>query len=280
MKILTFFQNIDIPNYTNNLLLKTIQERGHEITNLQSSSLLTIPFPFNGTLIYDREIIDLSNFNAVAMLGRGKVSRYLYDMLKPHIPTFINPYSKAIMDDKISTSILLSNNGINVVDSLFSTGEIDRASCLSLSEFVVEKPVDGKRGIGVVLHKEDIPPIEGKIAQRYIDCNGSDERWLIVNGKIVCAETRHSRNPKKEFRSSLSAGGYATPLEATEEMQELAKRVYDCFPDCLWTGIDIIRDKDGTVYVGECNANPQHGIISVTGHNFYEDVVNYIEENA
>lgn len=86
---------------------------------------------------------------------------------------------------------------------------------------------------------------------------------------------RSMKSLKREFRSSLSAGGTAEPIPVTPEMQELGARVFDCFPGCVWTGIDVLREGDD-IYIGECNSLPLTGVIEITGHNFYIDICNYI----
>jgi len=128
---------------------------------------------------------------------------------------------------------------------------------------------------------DSIGDVCGEIVQPYIECNSHDERWVIVDGKCVCAIDRRASDPN-EFRSNLGIGGIVTPIPITEEMQEFGKKVYDCFPGCLWTGIDVMRSVDGKVYVGEVNHYPHHKVDSmeyyevVWGHNFCVDLYDYL----
>lgn len=272
MKFLAIFE-------TNHSLVVTgLRSRGHEVTVLPEASCLTIPFPYNGTLIYSGATLSLDAYDAILLFKIDRVSCYLYNLLSPHCLVIGNPLSRSIMQDKVATAILLDNNGIDVVPSLYSRGYVDLKECAALGEDLVEKPVDGSLGHGVVLHRGGLTEkISNKIIQKYIECNGIDERWIIVDGVVVCAEQRESSDPESEFRSSLALGGTGTPIPVTPEMQELGKKVYDCFPGCVWTGIDVIREAEtDDVYVGECNSNPLRAIIEITGHNFFDDICNYI----
>lgn len=272
MKFLAIFE-------TNHSLVVTgLRSRGHEVTVLPNKLNLTIPFPYDGTLKYGEQTLKIDTYDAVLLFQIDKISRYLYNLLSPHCLVIGNPNTRCIMRDKVATAILLDNNGIDVVPSLYSQGYVDMARCANLGEDLVEKPVDGSLGQGVVLHRGGLTEkVYNKIIQKYIDCNGTDERWIIVDGIVVCAEQRESSDPESEFRSSLALGGTGTPIPVTPEMQELGKKVYDCFPGCVWTGIDVIREAEtDDVYVGECNSNPLRAIIEITGHNFFDDICNYI----
>jgi len=74
----------------------------------------------------------------------------------------------------------------------------------------------------------------------------------------------------------LDLGGIGEPLEITDQMRAIAKKIFSAFPRCAWTGADILRDKEGNIFIGELNASPGTMIMDITGHNFFEDVRNYI----
>lgn len=194
---------------------------------------------------------------------------------------FGDPHIRSIMRDKLLSSVILYNAGLPVVNSTFCASEKHDVKAIN-SDKIVGKPVDGAFGNGIWLREKDsiknhISP--NYILQPYIECNSSDERLHIVGGKLVCAMLRYSEK-KGEFRSNIDLGGKAKNLELTEERHNIAKRIAECFPNHLIIGADILRGLDGKWYVGEVNGQPLDLIIDVTGHNFYEDVSIYIEEEA
>lgn len=161
----------------NSILIKTLRDKGHIVDVFRNENKIAIKYPYNGTILYSNEIIDLSKYDAVLLLDISKTARYLYRLLSPHHLIIGNPFSRCKMLDKVTTSILLSNNGIDVVPSLYSSGVQNIENIKTLSNSIVEKHVDGSRGVDMFKYDNfDFSPKEGRIYQKYIDCGCKDER--------------------------------------------------------------------------------------------------------
>lgn len=257
-------------------LLDTIKNHGDTYELYDSTELTTIPFPYEGYVLYEGKKIAVSDYDAVLLFGQNQVAKYLYNLLKPHCCLIGNPHIRSEMYDKVYGAIRLSNAEIPVVRSVWSFGDADISVLNGDDDYIVEKPKNRSLGNGVCRHKLPFTPtVSDLIYQEYKECYCQDERWIIVDGKIVCGELRKSTDPN-EFRSNLAVGGEAIPLEITDEMQALSKKIWDAFPECVYTGADIMRDINGNLYVGELNSAPHTHVIECTGHNFFEDIYDYI----
>lgn len=265
----------------NSLLVSTLKERGHSVTSIRDHTKVVIPFPYNGTLGYRGRVIDLGAYDAILLLSTRPIAKYLFDLLSPHHLVIGNPYSRALMGDKVLTGILLGNNGIPIVPSIYSIDPPSRVDLARIgSTVLVEKPVNLQRGIGVIkIEGLDFTPKSDRIYQEYIECGAQDERWIIVNGKVTNVELRKALVPG-EFRIGNRYGGTTMPLSITPEIQSLGEKIYKCFQDPVYIGADVIRSTTGKIYVGEVNSRPHPRTIKVTGHNFFEEVVDYIEERV
>lgn len=255
-----------------------------ESTWLENIESVVIPFPYIGKIFYCDRPFTISDYNAIVIFDRSDVARILYELLVPHCLVIGNPYDRYITCDKARTSIILDNHGIKTVESLYSKSSIDKTLISSqLGKDIVIKPLKGSKGEGCRLYRNNtIFNIPNRICQRYINCNNTDERWIVVDGNVVCAKKRHALVPG-EFRTHDRYGGHSDPLPVTQEMKDLGKRVYDCFPESVWMGIDVIKSLDGEVYIGEVNSFPFLSTIEITGYDFLEDIYKYIlcklEEN-
>lgn len=98
-----------------------------DVTKINSPEL-AIPFPYTGKLYHNNKPIILSEYDAVILLNAGNISKYLYDLLSPQVCVIGDPYAYNTMADKVATSILLENNGIKTVESIYyASGGIENA---------------------------------------------------------------------------------------------------------------------------------------------------------
>ena len=257
-------------------IIQKFYEHNDDFFYGESIDLLTIPIPYDGYILYDGKKIFIDEYDAVIDINNDATSQYLYTLLKSHCCFIGAPRIRVNMSDKVMAAIIMSNHGLPVVKTAFSFGEADISGLNTDCGYIVKKPKNRSLGYGV---ERLTPPFDTKepdrIYQEYIECNCSDERWIIVDGELVCAEKRTSNSPN-EFRSNLHLGGIGEKIELTDEMRELSKKIYECFPEAIYLGADILRSTDGRIFVGEVNADPNTGIIGISGHNFYVDIYNYI----
>lgn len=96
------------------------------------------------------------------------------------------------------------------------------------------------------------------ILQEYIECDGTDVRLEMIDGKCVTAMKRHNEN---DFRSNITNGGTAEAYTPTQAELDLAIRACKVL-GLQFGGIDILDGK----YVCEVNSNAHIiNIKNVTG---------------
>ena len=245
---------------------------GFTVTEIIETKNIIISLPYTGKIIYSGKEYNINDYDAVVIFSVDRMSKYLYSIIKDRCKVIGNPYSRVKMKDKVAGAIELSKRGIPIVKTLYSSSYIKRDISSKLSSDIVVKPKDGSFGRGVVLYRNNsINDVNNRIVQPYIECNASDERLIVVDGKCVCAISRKATDPN-EFRSNVCIGGTAEAIEITDEMQELGKKVFDCFPGCIWMGIDVLKSVDGEIYVGEVNHYPHNVNETLVIDDFYEKI--------
>lgn len=149
----------------------------------------------------------------------------------------------------------------------------------------VIKTLTGEQGVGVFL----VDSVEGMkstlqtvwklkertevIIQEYLEAD-YDMRIHILGGKYIAGMKR--MKIKKDFRSNYSLGGKVAPLKITDEVEKLAILAAKCV-GATWAGVDILKTKDGKLYVLEINASPgTEGIEKASGVKVTDKVIKYI----
>ena len=261
-------------------ICKAILDAGHEclfvypenlVIDIQSKKL------YNGL-----EEIDYKSFDAVVILTIvSKIGKYIYDMLKNQDVIIIgNPENRLKASNKVYCALTLSANNIPTIKTVYSEGILPEEILSSIGKEVVMKPIANSEGFGIKLISNKNYVIEkNKLFQPYIECNSSDERWLVVGGKVVAVMKRTS-SKKEEFRANLSLGGIGEAIVADDKTAELCKKAFNCFDGLVYAGIDIIRDKEGNPYIVEINSVPGEKIIKIANHNYYDDIAKYIIEKT
>lgn len=255
--------------------INALRKRGIATTVLRDE-LITIPCPYDGTLWYGDRKINISDYDFAIIVSLNKPAKHLYTVIHNHIPTFGDPYVRNLFDNKVTGQAIVSEHGIPVIPLLYNMTD-PLVQMETLHDKVVVKMDNLANGINVKLF--DLPlqyPQEKRITQQYIECGHTDQRWIVVGDRIVCAMQR-TASRDGEFRANLGQGGTGAPIEITEDMQELARRIVEPFPNFLYAGIDIITDPaTNTRYFLEANLIPGSRIIEITHHNYYDDIVDYI----
>lgn len=149
----------------------------------------------------------------------------------------------------------------------------------------VIKTLTGEQGVGVFL----VDSVEGMkstlqtvwklkqgtevIIQEFLEAD-YDMRIHILGGKYIAGMKR--MKIKQDFRSNYSLGGTVAPLKITEDVEKLAILASKCV-GAVWAGVDIIKTKDGKLYVLEINSSPgTEGIEKATKIPITKKVINYI----
>lgn len=97
-----------------------------------------------------------------------------------------------------------------------------------------------------------------------------------MGDKVVSAKRRTG---KKDFRANISQGGSGEAVELSEADQALCIKASQVL-GLEFSGVDLIKDQDENSYVVEVNGNPGSKIIDITGYNYFQDLVKYVEKKV
>lgn len=287
------------PNPSKNLI-EAIEKKGHTYKYYKPKELyLYVSEHENG---HDRlyhgnpetnevERIYIKNYDAVITRIGGNLEYSATILL--HLTENLGLYSVQSADglltasNKMKTTQRLSSAGVRVPKTVMAQNPIH-------ADFLIKKigglPVVGKllkgsQGVGVMkfidaeqtnMSLESFAKLEADIQiQSYIEGGGKDIRAVVVSDKVVVAMERTS---KKDFRANLSKGGSGRKVELTETEKTMCLKMAKAVGlECA--GVDIIRGNDGFSYGIEVNGNWGEKIISITGVNFFESIIDHIQAN-
>lgn len=142
----------------------------------------------------------------------------------------------------------------------------------------------GSKGAGVMLmetRKSAVSTIQGLlknkadfILQEFIESRGQDVRAIVVNDRVVASYQRTA--PKGDFRSNMSLGASGQPVKLSMEDQNICVQASKAI-GLEFSGVDLLKDVNGTTYLGEINGNPGTQIIKVSKINIWDHLIEYIE---
>lgn len=177
--------------------------------------------------------------------------------------TVVNP-AKAIEAavDKYLTTARLAAAGLPVPPTIVcQTVEEGLAGFHALGGDVVLKPLFGGEGRGIVRLDDEalaqrafslLAPLGAVLyLQQFIAHPGYDLRVLLI-GRRHWVIRRHNR---LDWRTNLSRGAVAQPVEATAEILDLAHRAAAAVGAPV-AGVDLLPDAAGKLYALEVNAVP------------------------
>jgi ribosomal protein S6--L-glutamate ligase len=193
--------------------------------------------------------------------------------------------------DKLRSLQLLSKKGIGLPTTGFahSLDEIKDLIKMVGGTPLVIKLLEGTQGIGVILvetTKAARSVLEAFLGlkvnimvQEYIkEAGGADIRCFVVGDKVVASMKRQAKSPE-EFRSNLHRGGFAVPVDITEEERNMAIRSAHIIGLNV-AGIDIVRSNRGPLII-EVNASPGlEGIEKTTGVDVASEIIQFIEKET
>jgi len=149
---------------------------------------------------------------------------------------------------------------------------------------VILKEITGSKGANIILLESPLQTnltLESYykkgvkfILQEYLQNGGKDQRHIVVGDKVVSSMERQA--PAHDIRANVSLAGTAKKITATKEVEEMCIKAVHSIPGLNFAGVDIINCNDKN-YLIEINSNPGEHIIDVTGHNYWEDVLDFCE---
>lgn len=199
-----------------------------------------------------------------------------------------------ICADKVISAQIMSEKGLRVPRQIYAVDPkdfkfiIDKLGGLP----VILKEINGSKGKGIILLEsprqtnmtlESFYGSDKKIIlQQFLDNGGKDERHIVVGKQVVCSMQRSA--PKDDIRANVSLAGTGTKITATKEVADMCVAAVAAIPSLNFAGVDIMKNKDPKTneeipYFIEINSNPGEKIIEITGHNYFEDILNFAQDN-
>jgi ribosomal protein S6--L-glutamate ligase len=164
--------------------------------------------------------------------------------------------------DKYLSTCRLVDAGLTVPrTAVCQTPEQAMEEFMRLGERVVVKPLFGGEGRGIT--RLDDPALAERAfkmlaqlgavlyLQEFVEHEGFDLRLLVIGERVL---GMRRRNPL-DWRTNVSRGAAAEPLEVTDELADLARRAAAAVGAPL-AGVDLLPGRDGTLYAIEVNGVP------------------------
>jgi RimK family alpha-L-glutamate ligase len=165
--------------------------------------------------------------------------------------------------DKFLTSMTLARNEISTPQTMAcQTWQEAMTAFNELGGDVVVKPLFGSEGRGIVRVTDTdlawrtfraIEQMGGIIyVQKFIQHPGWDVRVLFHRGEVLGAMKRHAG---LDFRTNVALGGKAEAYQPSDSVLSLAYEAMEA-TGCVFAGVDLIENENGTWFVLEVNAVP------------------------
>ena len=172
--------------------------------------------------------------------------------------------------DKYLTSAKLRAAGLSTPRTwVGQTAEEAEAAWDQLGRDVVVKPLFGGEGRGIMrvsdpdLAMRAFTTLEriGAVIylQEFIPHLGYDLRLFVLGDQVFGMKRKNAA----DWRTNISRGASAEPLEVTDELRELALRANAAI-GTLVAGVDLLPTRDGKLYAIELNAVPGWRALSRT----------------
>lgn len=246
---------IDVPREEERLLIDAARRLGHGVEVVNVLNTLNWIGPDSQDLRFDVAFIRcISHSRALA------IASYLEYL---DVPTVNSSHVIWRTGDKLLTTLALSKKGIRIPRTVVAYSR--RAALQAANELgypVVVKPLIGSWGRFVMKApdsdslddilelKEHLENSTFKIhyLQKYVEKPGRDIRAFYLWGEIPVAIYRVSES----WKTNTARGAKAVATELSEEALDLAIRAGDAVGGGV-LGVDLMEDKDGTLYVSEVN---------------------------
>ena len=189
------------------------------------------------------------------------------------VPVINSPRALERCIDKFYTTALLHEAGLPTPRTVVCETAAEAVAAVRAMGDAIVKPIFGSLGHGMTRVTD--PDVAFRVGQaleqiravfyvqRTIDHDGRDVRVFVIGGRVLGAIER--RAPAGEWRTNVSRGGSARPIDLPREWEELAIRAA-AIVGADYAGIDLLPSRDGQVYVLEVNGVPGwQGLQRATG---------------
>jgi RimK family alpha-L-glutamate ligase len=278
-------------------LCRAFAERGHVARVLPYEGLTarlgTTPHAVRRLSVKAAEILD-----ADAVLARiipaGSLEQMIYRVDALHwlekrgVPVINSARAIERSVDKFYTTALLQEAGLPTPETIVCEGASDAIAALEAMGDAIVKPLFGSMGHGMmrVTDRDTAFRVARTLEQlhvvyyiqRTVDHGGRDVRVFVLGGRVLGAIERLA--PDGQWRTNVSLGGAARPLDLPALWQEMALRAAAAI-GAEYAGVDLLPSRDGTVFVLEVNGIPGwQGLKQATGIDVAGAIVDYVAERV
>ena len=280
-------------------LLDTIKKRGHTYTLSKPGDfdlyLSDNPKGFDKVFLYGGRLVASKYDAVITRIGENRAfASAIIRQLQNNLGMFCVQSGAAIETcaDKFKSAQIISEKHLKVPRQVFSmTGRypamyVDKLGGLPM----ILKELSGSKGKGLIILESPLQTnmtMESYfgsnrkiILQEFLNNGGTDERHIVCGGKVVNSMRRHS--PSNDIRANLSLSGTGEKITPDDETKQFVIDCCEAIPGLNFAGVDVMKVKHGDDdirYFIEINSNPGEKIIDITGHNHYEDLIDYVEQN-
>ncbi len=197
----------------------------------------------------------------------------------------LNPArSMEVAIDKYLATARLQQAGFRVpVTVACQTVDETLAAFHALGGDVVVKPLFGSEGRGITRCQDEALMLRAAkmlaqlgaviYLQPFIEHQGFDIRLLVIGPQVFAIRRRNAL----DWRTNVSRGAQAEPIELTAELAEMAQRAAQAVGAPL-AGVDLLPAVDGTLYAIEVNAVPGwRAVARATGVDIARRVLEFVE---
>jgi RimK family alpha-L-glutamate ligase len=178
------------------------------------------------------------------------------------VPVINPPRAIEAAVDKYLATARLAEAGLRVPRTIVcQTPEAAMAAFEMLGGDVVVKPLFGSEGRGIARLQDEalagrafrmLAQLGGMLyVQEFIPHDGYDLRVLVIGERMFAMR----RRSETDWRTNVSRGAIAEPVELTVEMARMARQAAGAIGAPM-AGVDLLPGRDGTLYAIEVNAVP------------------------
>ncbi len=200
----------------------------------------------------------------------------------------VNPAKaiEAAVDKYLATARLQAAGLLTPPTAVCQTAAEAAAAFEWLGRDVVVKPLFGGEGRGITRVTDAAAAARVFAAleqvgavlylQQFVPHDGVDWRLLVIGDEVL---GMRRVNPD-DWRTNISLGARAEPLEVTADLAQLARRAAGAVGASV-AGVDLLPGRDGRLYALEVNAVPGwRALAAVTGVDVAAHVLRHVERLA
>lgn len=189
--------------------------------------------------------------------------------------------SLEIAESKFLSSMLLSQYGLPVPETLICQNRSNFNSFFEKHKDIIIKPLYGELGqnISRIRSQKDFDKFDkllnaegALIVQQFINSKGHDYRLFVIGDYVVGAIERQARNG---WITNIFSGGKAKKITPSREMRDLSIKAAQ-IAGLDYCGVDIISDGK-ELFILEVNGSPSwEGLARATGRNIAADIISHV----